>query len=98
MSDILLVFPNMHVKCLLTIESQHLPCSSFVYSFKRNDYITFLHCEALKKIILYNNTTHRMKEWASVCMQHYHSIQMNLSLIFSRTKQSVSIDLFAGGP
>lgn len=78
MSDILLIYPNMHLKCRLTIESQHLLCSSFVYSFKRNEYITYSLCEALKRCnnILYNNNTHN--ERMSVCIHVILSFDKNV--------------------
>lgn len=98
MSDILLIYPNMHLKCRLTIESQHLLCSSFVYSFKRNEYITYSLCEALKRCnnILYNNNTHN--ERMSVCIHVILSFDKNVfEFNIKQGKKSVSIDLFARG-
>lgn len=98
MSDILLVYPNMHLKCRLTIESQHLLCSSFVYSFKRNEYITYSLCEALKRCnnILYNNNTHN--ERMSVCIHVILSFDKNVfEFNIKQGKKFVSIDLFARG-
>lgn len=88
----------MHLKCRLTIESQHLLCSSFVYSFKRNEYITYSLCEALKRCnnILYNNNTHN--ERMSVCIHVILSFDKNVfEFNIKQGKKSVSIDLFARG-